>query len=161
MRTHSTSPEIADALEELQKVPLNPEMQELLRKGLSALRSKIEANETIYPKDCAFMEEITKWLKDSQEGLKYGFSVEKWRKVKPFIKETGFNKQWLKETFCFENEKIICEGDLDLEGCSGLTHLPESLSVGRDLYLAGFKQSVIEQAEKMKAEGKIDGEIMI
>ncbi len=155
MRTHSTSPEIADALEELQKVPLNPEMQELLRKGLSALRSKIEANETIYPEDCAFMEEISEWLKDSQEGLKYGLSLEKWRKVKPFMKETGFDEQWLKETFCFENEKIICEGDLYLRECSGLTHLPAGLSVGGYLDLRGCSE-LTQLPKGLSVEGSLE-----
>jgi hypothetical protein len=48
---------------------------------------------------------------------------------------------------------------LSLSGCTGLTELPEGLSVGGDLWLSGCKKTVIEDAKRLKNEGKIKGEL--
>ena len=57
-------------------------------------------------------------------------------------------------------EGLKVGGSLFLNGCTGLTHLPEGLSVGNNLFLAeNLSKQVKKDAEKLKKEGKIRGNI--
>jgi hypothetical protein len=71
-------------------------------------------------------------------------------------------------TLCLTNctgLKSLPEGlgvgiDLWLNGCTGLTKLPEGLRAGRDLFLSkNLNEQVKQDAERLKKEGQIGGEI--
>jgi hypothetical protein len=48
-----------------------------------------------------------------------------------------------------------------LRGCLQLTSLPEDLIIGGDLFVSlGLREQVLKDAEKLKSEGKIGGEII-
>jgi len=56
---------------------------------------------------------------------------------------------------------LSVEGNLDLAGCTGLTKLPEGLSVSENSYLSvNLNEQVKKDAERLKKEGKIHGEII-
>ena len=69
------------------------------------------------------------------------------------------------DLFCYSElnrlpDGLSVDGDLSLYGCTGFKKLPDDLSVDGDLYLSpDLNEQVKKDAERLKAEGKIRGEI--
>jgi len=91
--------------------------------------------EEIQDSDFEVIEPIRDKLEDmlspeELEARKRGITVEQWQAVLHLAEAAGKTKEWIDEIFSFNGlGKIIVGTQLDLSGCTGLTHLPEGLEV--------------------------------
>jgi len=171
---------ILDQISEIQdeakknKVQLTPEVQAYIREHIEAVQQKLANREQVTDDDMRFMQDVRLWVSMAEEDRKNFVSIDEmkkneelleaakrkinlkqWLDLLHIVKAAHKDRKWIDETFTFPgNGKIETPGNLLLNGCTSLTHLPDNLQVGGDVELFNCT-SLIQIPDNLKINGTL------